>query len=241
MMYIETQALYKDPFKPVSVIVITVAQRDLYREQEKSLRLCGPFSSLHPLRKGSGFIFIFHLRIEKVTGSSGTENSRSLHNDSESVTNGPLHMSWFLKGWWRREPLPQKTKQNQHKGLAEAGGRALSPHCVLRSCSRPALPPRPQWWVVIFVPGEPQDTRVLGAECCPESNLSISSAPDSRTSLRGRGPKGPAKPGTHLNSSPELRQNLKPLGTGPGHGWLPEAAVLFSTMVWGIREPAAWL
>ena len=38
-MYIETQALYKDLFKPVSVIVTTVAQRVLYREQEKSLRL----------------------------------------------------------------------------------------------------------------------------------------------------------------------------------------------------------
>lgn len=73
-MYIETQALYKDLFKPVSVIVTTVAQRVLYREQEKSRRLCGPFSSLHPLRKGSGFIFIsFSSQYLKVTGSSGTE------------------------------------------------------------------------------------------------------------------------------------------------------------------------
>lgn len=45
MVYIEAQALYKDPFKPVTVIVTAVAQRDLYREQEKSLRLCGPFSA----------------------------------------------------------------------------------------------------------------------------------------------------------------------------------------------------
>ena len=59
MMYIETQALYKDPFKPVTVIVTAVAQRDLYRAQEKSLRLCGPFSSLHPLSRALDLSLFF--------------------------------------------------------------------------------------------------------------------------------------------------------------------------------------
>lgn len=40
--------------------------------------------------------------------------------------------------------------------------------------------------------------------------------------MHGRRYSGPKKPGTHLNSIPELGQNLNHLGTGPGHGLLPE-------------------
>lgn len=40
--------------------------------------------------------------------------------------------------------------------------------------------------------------------------------------MHGGGESGPEKLGTLLNSSPELGQNLNHLGTGLGHGLLPE-------------------
>lgn len=46
-----------------------------------------------------------------------------------------------------------------------------------------------------------------------------------------QGTKWPRETRTRLNSRPELRQNLKHVGTGLGHGWLPEQP--FSSTQWG--------
>ena len=80
-------------------------------------------------------------------------------------------MSWFLKGWWRREPLPQKTKQKRHKGLTAAGGRAPSPHRAPRSWSRPALLRGPSGGWSSLCPGSPRtpESWVQGAAQSPVS------------------------------------------------------------------------
>ena len=46
---------------------------------------------------------------------------------------------------------------------------------------------RALWCMVTVVPWESLDTRVLGAECCPESDLFINSVHNNRTSVQGRG------------------------------------------------------
>ena len=101
-MYIETQALYKDPFKPVSVIVTTVAQRDLYREQEKSRRLCGPFSSLHPLLCGAtqdGWVMVE--RSERMW-PTGEGNGPGEFRGQRSVVG---YSPWGHKEWDMTEQL----------------------------------------------------------------------------------------------------------------------------------------
>ena len=82
-----------------------------------------------------------------------------------------------------------KTKAAQR---ARSGGRESAVPSPCAPVLVPASPPpRPQWWVVILVPGEPQDTRVLGAGCCPESNLSIS--PKQQDFIAWQGTEGPSE------------------------------------------------
>lgn len=111
--------------------------------------------------------------------------------------------------------------------------------CVSSSWRGAGLPRRPRWCMVSAVPRESPDTRVLGAECCSESDLLINFVHNNRTSTHGRGWSGWEKLGTHLNTSPELRQNLNHLGTGLGLGCcqnIVRKAILAHTMAWGNRK-----
>lgn len=152
----------------------------------------------------------------------------------ESVTNQPLHRSWFLKERWWPEPLPQKTKHNWHKGPSEWGAgvacpsraRRLDPSAHREQAS--ARGPKGGW--AVLYPESPGHRRP-GCRLLLRLLSLNQFFPERQDFTAWQGTKWPRETRTRLNSRPELRQNLKHVGTGLGHGWLPEQP--FSSTQWG--------